>query len=309
MRALSVIAVIAVVVLAGAGVAYYGGFIGHDSATPSPTAQRTSEPVQSSSPSSRPSATPVAPRPSSTPRPSATPIDTNVHAAAVVVPQRSADLAMSLSGVVSTIYVHVNDQVIGGQLLLKLDQTKYLSDIEVATASVDQADAQVNQAAVTVDSLPSDAAPGDVAAAQAALSLAQANLVLAHSQLNAAQTALRQTELRAPIAGIVASIGVSQGEPVAAGETIVSIGDTSAWLIETTDVSELDVVRLAVGDRATVTFTALPGQVVTGAVDSIQVRGTSHDGEVVFAVTIRPDAYLPQLRWNMSAIVSIKPSG
>ncbi|HEY5473061.1 MAG TPA: hypothetical protein VIK32_07700, partial [Candidatus Limnocylindrales bacterium] len=59
----------------------------------------------------------------------------------------------------------------------------------------------------------------------------------------------------------------------------------------------------------TVTFTALPGQVVTGAVDSIQVRGTSQDGEVVFAVTIRPDAYLPQLRWNMSAIVSIKPSG
>ena len=216
---------------------------------------------------------------------------------------------MSLSGVVSTIYVHVNDQVIGGQLLLQLDQTKYVSDIEVATASVDQADAAVNQATLTVDQLPPDTPPAEVDAAQAELSLAQANLELAHSQLNAAQTALRQTELRAPIAGIVASIAVSQGEPVTAGETIVSIGDTSAWLIETTDVSELDVVRLAVGDRARVTFTALPGQVVSGAVDSIQVRGTSQDGEVVFAVTIRPDVYLPQLRWNMSANVSIEPSG
>jgi hypothetical protein len=29
----------------------------------------------------------------------------------------------------------------------------------------------------------------------------------------------------------------------------------------------------------------------------------------VFTVTIRPDVTLPQLRWNMSASVSIEPSG
>jgi len=31
---------------------------------------------------------------------------------------------MSINGIVSTIYVHPHDQVIGGQLLLTLDQTK-----------------------------------------------------------------------------------------------------------------------------------------------------------------------------------------
>jgi hypothetical protein len=79
-------------------------------------------------------------------------------------------------------------------------------------------------------------------------------------------------------------------------------------LVETTDVSELDVVRVAVGDRATITFTALPGVEETGTVDSIEARGTDNNGEINFAVTIQPDSYLPQLRWNMSATVSIVPT-
>jgi RND family efflux transporter MFP subunit len=215
---------------------------------------------------------------------------------------------MSISGVVSTVYVHTNDQVIGGQLLLKLDQTKYLSDIEVASAAVDQAQAAVDSATLVVEQLPADATTDQVNAAQAALRLANANLELAHQQSSAAQAALRQTELRAPIAGTVANIDVTTGEQVNAGQTIASVGDFSTWLVETTDVSELDVVRVAVGDRATITFTALPGVEETGTVDTIEARGTDNNGEINFAVTIQPDSYLPQLRWNMSATVSIVPT-
>lgn len=302
-RALSVVALAVVLVVIVAGVAVLGGFIGGVGPTPTPIATRS---PATSSTSFRPST-----RPSSVPTPSAvpTPIDTNVHASAVVVPVNSADLAMSISGVVSTIYVHENDQVIAGELLLKLDQTKYVSDIQVATASVDQATAAKDSATLAVEQLPTDATTDQIQAAQAQLQLAQANLELAQSQLTAAQTALRQTELRAPIAGTVANIGVATGEPVTAGETIVTVGDMTTWLIETTDVSELDIVRVAVGDLAQITFTALPGITVTGVVDSIQVRGTTDQGEVSFAVTIRPDVFLSQLRWNMSANVSITPSG
>jgi len=304
-RALSVVAMVVVLVVIVAGVAVYGGFIGGPGATASPTATRTPSTSSSSTrPSTRPSTLPLA-----TPTAVPTPIDTNVHASAVVVPINSADLGMSIGGVVSTIYVHEQDQVIAGELLLKLDQTKYLSDIQVATASVDQATAAVNSATVAVDQLPADATTDQIQAAQAQLQLANANKELAQSNLNAAQSALRQTELRAPIAGTVANIGVGTGESVAAGQTIVTVGDMSTWLIETTDVSELDIVRVAVGDKAQITLTALPGIQATGVVDSIQVRGTTDQGEVSFAVTIRPDVFLPQLRWNMSANVSITPSG
>ena len=303
-RAISIAAVVVVLAIIGGLVVYSGVFSG-PAATASPTIARTPNPDQTGRPSERPTASPTA---LSTPSPAATPIDTNIHASAVVVPVRSADLAMSISGIVSTIYVHTNDQVIGGELLLKLDQTKYLSDIEVASASVDQAQASVEGATLAVEQLPADATAAQIAAAQAALHLAQSNLELAHSQQSAAQAALRQTELRAPIAGTIANVDVAVGEQVNAGQAIASIGDFSTWLVETTDVSELDVVRLAVGDRATINFSALPGVTATGVVDSIQVRGTGNSGEVNFAITIRPDTYLPQLRWNMSATVSIVPS-
>jgi RND family efflux transporter MFP subunit len=304
-RAISVAAVLAVVVLIGGWLLVYGGLLGGPSPTPTPTLSRTATPGQTPK---LPSVVPTLELPPPTATPLATPIDTNIHANAVVVPIRSADLAMSISGVVSTVYVRPNQQVIGGALLLTLDQTKYVSDIEVATASVDQTQAAVDSATLAVEQLPADATTDEIETAQAALRLAQTGSELAHKQLSAAQAALRQTELRAPIGGTIANIDVAPGEQVTAGETIASIGDFSSWVIETTDVSELDVVRIAIGDRATLTFSALPGVEATGTVDSIQVRGSNTSGEVNFAVTIRPDTFLPQLRWNMSSTVSITPS-
>src|SRR4051812_943267 len=303
-RAVSVAAVVAVVLLIGGWLVVYGGLLGGPSPTPTATLRRTPSPEQSTNPSARPTVE----IPPPTPSPLATPIDTNIHADGVVVPIRSADLAMSISGVVGTLYVHPNQQVIGGELLLTLDQTKYQADVEVASSAVDQTQAAVDSATLAVEQLPPEATTDEIARAQADLRLAQANSDLAHKQLSAAQAALRQTELRAPIAGTVANVDVAVGEQVTAGETIASIGDFTAWVVETTDVSELDVTRIAIGDRATLTFTGLPGVEATGAVDSIQVRGTTTSGQVNFAVTIRPDTFLPQLRGTMTATVSIVPS-
>src|SRR4051794_17970741 len=140
-RAISIAAVVVGVVLLGGWLLVYGGLIG--AASPSPAAAPT--PLHTPPPE-RPRAPTVTPTPPPSPTPIATPIDTNIHADAVVVPVHSADLAMSISGVVSTVYVHEHDQVIGGELLLKLDQTKYLSDINVATAAVDQTQAALDAA-------------------------------------------------------------------------------------------------------------------------------------------------------------------
>src|SRR4051812_43856509 len=146
-RVLSVAAVAVIVLLVGA-LAVYAGYITVPGATPSPTssptATRTFSPPQTpspvqGSPSIRPSqlVTPTAPTPTAVP----TPIDPNIHANAIVVPIHSAELAMAVDGIVSTIYVKEADQVTVGELLLTLDQTKYLSDIEVASSAVRQAQA------------------------------------------------------------------------------------------------------------------------------------------------------------------------
>jgi RND family efflux transporter MFP subunit len=211
--------------------------------------------------------------------------------------------------VVDAVYVRDGSDASGGMLLVKLDQSTYLAAIDVADADVRRANAAVEQAQLQLEQLPPDASPGQIGAVQATLRLAEAERDLAESTLAAAQTALLQTEIRAPFAGTVADLAVEAGEQAVAGQTIVTIGDTSGWLVETTDLSELEVVRVAVGDRATITFDALPDLTLDGTVDRIQVRGTSEDGGVIFAVAIRPDVNHPELRWGMSATVRISPSG
>ncbi|MEP7360728.1 MAG: efflux RND transporter periplasmic adaptor subunit [Chloroflexota bacterium] len=258
------------------------------------------------SPSVRPSSTP---RPSTTPaRPSPTPIDTSIRATAVVVPLRSSDLSLPISGIVDQIFIHELDEVTLGQLILRLDQTTYLAAVGKAQSDLEGRDAVLAKAQLEVDQLAPDATPAQIATAQADLRLAQADRDVAAATLTEAQVALRQTELRAPFAGTVAAINIERGEQASAGQPVAAIGDLSGWLIETTDVSELEVVHVHVGDAATVTFGALPNLTLSGHVDRIQVRGTGDAGNVVFAVAIKPDTHNAQLRWNMTATVRITPS-
>ena len=258
------------------------------------------------SPSVRPS---VSPRPSASVRPSPTPLDTAIRATAVVVPQRSADLALPISGIVDQIFIHELDAVTIGQLLVRLDQSTYEAAINVAQEELDRAEAAVTKAELQVERLPDDATPAEIEQAQVDLRLARTDRDVAASALSEAQVALRQTELRAPFSGTVAAITVERGEQAPAGEPVVTIGDLTGWLIETTDLSELEVVHVHVGDAATVTFEALPDLVLAGHVDRIQVRGTGPAGNVVFAVAVRPDTHNEQLRWNMTATVRITPRG
>ena len=290
--------IVAVAVLAVGLVLINVGAFNPPTASPPTTA--------SASPSPAPTRTPITPP---TPRPSASPIDTSVVASGMVVPLRSADLATRVGGVVTALYVHDGSEAEANQLLLKLDQSTYQAQVDFAEADIRVATAAVELAQLQVEQLPPDASPGQVETVRATLRLAEAELDLARSTLSSAQAALLQTELRAPFAGTIADVAIEVGEQAIAGQTVITIGDSTGWLIETTDVSELEVVRVAVGDRATVSFDALPDLPIEGTVDRIQVRGTSANGGVVYAVAIRPDVHSDELRWGMTATVRITPSG
>jgi HlyD family secretion protein len=53
------------------------------------------------------------------------------------------------------------------------------------------------------------------------------------------------------------------------------LADTSTWVIETTDLSDLSVARVREGDPVTITFDGIPGLQVAGEVISIQGFGES----------------------------------
>jgi HlyD family secretion protein len=95
-------------------------------------------------------------------------------------------------------------------------------------------------------------------------------------------------------------------EFVPPGTPITRLADTSAWEIETTDLSDLSVGRIREGDGGD-HLRWDPGLNLTGRVIRIQGFEESKQGDIVYKVTIRPDRQDPRFRWNMTASVTITP--
>jgi len=103
-------------------------------------------------------------------------------------------------------------------------------------------------------------------------------------------------------------VRVGVGDRVRPGETVIVLATLDQLYARTVDLTELDVVRVAVGQPATVSVDALPGREFTGVVREIALQKEDYRGDVVYAVTIElndPDLD-PSLRWGMTAMVKIK---
>lgn len=252
-------------------------------------------------------ATPTArPTPTRSPAPTASPTPLpGVRADAIVVPVVSGDVSSPITAMVEAVFIREQENVRTGQLLMRLETATRRAALDVAQADLARAEAAADRAQTALDQLPPTATLAQRDAAEADLRLAQAELEVARSGVAVAQAALRQTEIRAPFGGTVAAVEARVGEQAVAGETLVTIADLTAWHILTTDINELDVVGIAVGDDAVITFPALPGVELDGVVDQIRARGATVGGGVRFEVVIAPLEHLEELRWNMSAEVRI----
>lgn len=146
----------------------------------------------------------------------------------------------------------------------------------------------------------------------AEIRLAQANADYANlgaggnavqSSLSAAQIALSNAELRAPLEGTVADLNVKVGEAVSSGFTAVTIADFSNWVVKTTDLTELDVVKISEGQNVIITLDALPDVTLKGTVESIGETFSNNQGDVTYEVTVSLQETYPAMRWGMTALV------
>lgn len=135
------------------------------------------------------------------------------------------------------------------------------------------------------------------------LALAEARVKNAQAQLDSARSVLRDLELVAPFDGVVLQNKLKVGELVSAGVNPVAFADTTNWYVETTDLTELNVVKVQEGEAVTVTLDAVPGLELTGKVKSIQSYGVSKQGDITYTIAIALDQQDARLRWNMTASV------
>jgi len=175
-------------------------------------------------------------------------------------------------------------------------------DIAIAEAAVTQAEGRLSEARAALD-----AAQANLATAQANLQAAQANLSAARTAYQAARKNLSDYRLTAPFSGVVSRVRIEVGEIATVGAPVISLGDDSVWYVDTDDLSEVDVVKVAVGQAAKVSVDALPGQEFRGIVTDITPRSETKRGDVTYTVSIRlPKTDNAPLRWGMTAFVDIQ---
>jgi multidrug efflux pump subunit AcrA (membrane-fusion protein) len=171
-------------------------------------------------------------------------------------------------------------------------------DLAQAQADLEMAQAQLAVAERDYEMYQAGPDPAEIA-------LAQERIANAQAQLAAAIASLDDQVLEAPFAGVVSELYVHASEWVAPGQAVLLLADLDHLRVETTDLNEIDVARIEVGDKATVTFDALPDTLVSGTVVRIATKASAGSG-VNYPVVIELDEIPDKLRWGMTVFVDIQ---
>ena len=161
--------------------------------------------------------------------------------------------------------------------------------------------------------------PGLLSTAETHLAVAKEQLVIAQAAYNAAlnspdpakiaeaqvniasiQATLGQQYLRAPFTGTVTDLGVKAGDQVAGGTYALRIDDFSPLYIDS-QVSEIDINSVQVGQSVELVFDAVPDKQYTATVTLIDPIGTASGGVANFTVTAEVTGADSLIRPGMTA--------
>ena len=194
------------------------------------------------------------------------------------------------------------------------DLDKDNSKRKKAKDDLDKAQAALNQAVRTLEDTTRER-DGARAAYDAALGLeAEAKhqydisadgpnadqLTLAKANLEAAKDALSNYVLSAPFDGVVADVNVKLGDQVGTETRAISIANFNSWVVETTDITELEVVKLSIGQKVTLVPDALPDVTLNGIVTDISQAYVQQGGDILYMVRISLTDSDPRLKWGMT---------
>lgn len=171
------------------------------------------------------------------------------------------------------------------------------TDAAITRANYESAQAALQESEWYLLALKGENLPSEASGPQlAALESARSALALIRQRLEA-------TRLLAPIDGEIVAVELVAGEYAQPGLPVVFISNVRELQVQTSDLSERDVVRVAVGQSVSVFVKAL-GETVNGEVVRISPVATTLGGDVVYQTTIRLDKPYPEsLRAGMSVDV------
>ncbi len=109
--------------------------------------------------------------------------------------------------------------------------------------------------------------------------------------------------IRAPFAGIIAEVNVKKGDSGSSGTTLATL--ISRQKIAEISLNEIDMAKVKVGQKVTLTFDAVEKLSISGEVAEIDTLGTVSQGVVNYAVKIVFDTQDERVKSGMSVSAAI----
>jgi HlyD family secretion protein len=260
-----------------------------------------------------------------------------------IQPEKEVKISPDVSGEIVELTIKEGDQVVKGQLLLRIKPDTYISQKDRSTAAISsararlaQSEAQFTQAELsfkrnkqlyeeqTISKSEFEQSQSSYTVAKSEVDAAKFSIISAEASLKEANENLLKTSIYAPMSGTVSMLLVELGERVAgtnlmAGTELLRIADLSRMEAQV-EVNENDIVRVDIGDTALIEVDAYLDTkfkgIVTEIANSAKTTGVSADQVTNFDVKILvlPESYMKLIenggsnpfRPGMSATVDIQ---
>ncbi|MDH0732272.1 HlyD family secretion protein [Pseudomonas sichuanensis] len=206
--------------------------------------------------------------------------DARVRADVVVI-------APDVSGWVSALKVHDNQQVKAGDLLMTIDRERFQAAFDQASAVVETRTQQVRlreREAARRTALGPEAISAELREnAQINAAVARGELHEAEAQLKVAKINLARSEVRAPRSGHITNLRLAEGNFVTTGQSVMALVDDATFYIQAY-FEETKLPRIRVGDPVKVWLMGA-GEAMNGHVQSISRgitdRNSTPDGQLL----------------------------
>lgn len=186
----------------------------------------------------------------------------------------------------------------------KHDDAVRARDLQVN--KLDQAKAEVAQTQAALADAQREADKRQNGPAADDLALAQARLDSASAQVAAAQQAFDDLDVKAPYDSTVVELDNAPGDTLLPSQQVALVADLSQLYVETSDLTEMDVVNIAVGDTAKIKPDALADLSLPATITEIARDSGKKGGDVTYTVRLKLDQADPRLRWGMTVEVRIQ---
>lgn len=108
---------------------------------------------------------------------------------------------------------------------------------------------------------------------------------VSEDNIEKARAKMEDNRMTAPVSGVVSAVAVKEGQQITAGMAVAQVVDTSSQEV-VIEVDELDIPKVALGQRAVVRVDALEDVEFEGSVSKISELGKFVGGITTYDVTI-----------------------